>query len=165
MPRLGMDLHSNGQDKAMAVKPKYVGPGAGRNYKILGGDDVYVKATGADMGGCYSVFETTVPAGSGPPPHMHHREEEAFYVLEGQFEFKVGEKVISAATGSFLVAPRDVPHVFRNVGQTPARLLIVVTPSGFEDFVEEFATLPYDEPPDIARMVAIGQKYGIEFQF
>ena len=147
----------------MSSGAKYVQPGAGHCYRILGGDEVYVKASAEDTGGRYTVFETTVPPQGGPPPHVHHREEETFYVLEGQFEFKVGDQLVSAGTGAFLIAPKDVPHTFRNVGATPGRLIIMITPGGFERFIEEFATLPTDRPPDVVKMAEMGARHGLEF--
>lgn len=70
---------------------------------------------------------------------------------------------MTAAPGDVVFAPRDVPHTFRNVGPAPGRVVILVQPAGFEHFLEEFATLPPDQPPDFARMGAIAAKYGLEF--
>ena len=99
----------------------------------------------------------------GPPPHIHHREDESFFVLEGEFEFVVGGQARRAKPGDFLTGPKGVPHFFRNVGQTPGRLLIICRPAGFENFAREFAELPVDQPPDIPRMIEIGKRHGIEF--
>jgi mannose-6-phosphate isomerase-like protein (cupin superfamily) len=118
---------------------------------------------GEDSGGTFSLFETVTPPQAGPPPHVHHREDESFYILEGQFEFTIGDRKIAAEPGTFLFAPRDLPHWFRNVGNTPGKLLITVHPAGLEHFFAEFSELPTDAPPDIAKMTAIGNKYGIEF--
>ena len=142
---------------------KYLAPGEGTVFQVLGGDVVMVKAVSEDTGGSFSVFETLVPSQGGPPPHVHHREDEAFYVIEGQFEFRVGDRQIRATAGSYLWAPRDIPHRFRNVGETTGKLLIVIRPAGFERFIEAFSRLPPDAPPDWGRMSALAQEYGLEF--
>ena len=94
---------------------------------------------------------------------MHHREEEQFYVLEGNFVFHVGDRRIMAGQGSFVVAPKDVPHRFVNVGTTPGRVLVILRSAGFEHFFNEFAKVPTNAPPDPAMMKAIGEKFGLEF--
>lgn len=147
----------------MEKEVQHVAAGEGRTFHVLGGDRVTIKAVSADTGGTYSLFETTVPPQGGPPPHVHHREDEAFYILEGEFEFHLGDRVILASTGSYLWAPRDVPHRFINLGPTPGKLLIMIRPAGFEAFIEEFSRLPPDGPPDFAAMTAIAQRHGLEF--
>lgn len=147
----------------MSDAPRYLPPGQGDTFKVLGGDVVTIKATGEQTGGAYTMIETVTPPDAGPPRHVHHREEETFYILEGSFVFHLGDRRIMAGQGSVLVAPKGVPHRFANVGSTPGRLLIIVRPAGFEHFIREFATLPPDQPPDLAKMKAIGDKYGLEF--
>lgn len=104
--------------------------------------------------------------------HVHHNEDEAFYVLEGEMPFYVGEETIKAGPGSFLFGRRDVPHAY-TVDSGPARLLILLTPAGFEDLIRETSepakslTLapPLEEPPDEAKMeelMAIAARYGNE---
>ena len=149
--------------KKMDSKLRFVPSGAGTRFDVLGGDQVVIKATASDTNGAMTILETTVPAGAGPPRHVHTRESETFYVLEGEFEFEVdGEKII-AGVGAFLVAPPNLPHSFRNVTDQPGRLLVVCQPGGFESFIEAFAELPIDQPPDMAKMVQIGSDYGVTF--
>lgn len=145
------------------ANPKCMRAGEGRTHTVLGGDVVCFKVTGDDCEGAYALCETTVPPGGGPPPHVHHREDETFYVIEGEFEFYAKGETIKAEAGSLVIAPRDIPHTFKNVGSTPGKMLILVRPAGFENFIAEFATLPYDQPPDVAKMAAIAAKYGLEF--
>ncbi|QDT11651.1 quercetin 2,3-dioxygenase [Stieleria marina] len=145
------------------VAPRFVAPGSGMQYDVLGGDQITIKATAKDTGGAMTILETTVPAGAGPPRHMHSRESETFYVLEGEFEFEVDGETTRASVGAFLSAPPNVPHQFRNVADQPGRLLIVCQPGGFEDFVSDFASLPTDQPPDMARMAQIGADHGVTF--
>src|SRR5215213_8249012 len=87
--------------------------------------------------GAYSVLESVVQPSTGPEPHRHSREEEGFYVLEGQYEFRVGTQVIKAGPGDFLFAPRNVPQTYKNVGTTPSRHLTIVSPGGLESFFAE----------------------------
>ncbi len=144
-------------------------PGEGRAYSAVG--DVYrILATGEQTGGAYTLCEARVLPGGGPPPHIHHREEEAFFVLEGEITFRLaGEKVVAKA-GSFIQGPRGIPHAFKNEGSVPARMLIHVMPSGFENFLADFATpVPtFDSPPtpvtpaDIQKLLAVAPIYGIE---
>ena len=144
-------------------------PGEGAAFSAVG--DVYRHlATGAQTGGAYVLTEARVLPGGGPPPHMHHREDEAFFILEGEIVFTLGGRRIVAGAGTFVQAPRDIPHAFKNESAAPARMLITVTPPGFERFMEEFAQpVPsFDSPPlpvtpaDIEKLLAVAPKYGIE---
>jgi quercetin dioxygenase-like cupin family protein len=147
----------------MIFKKRFLPADSGESYDVIGGNHVTIKATGEDTDGAFTVIETIVPPHAGPPRHVHHRESETFYVVEGEFEFHVGDEKTSATAGAFLIAPPDVPHQFRNISDRPGKLLVVCQPAGFENFIKEFATLPANAPPDPARMAAIGIKYGIEF--
>lgn len=145
------------------LKPKCVPAGVGAVLQVLGGDVVTIKLSGADSEGSMVVLETVTPSGMGPPPHCHWREDESFYVLEGRFDFHVGGTVVPAGPGSYLFAPRGVPHFFRNVGDSAGRLLIHVQPAGIEAFFEELSRLPPDGPPPPEVLADFHQRYGIEF--
>ncbi len=95
-----------------------------------------VKASGADTGGQYTLVEITAPAGFQAPLHVHYREDEGFYVLEGSVTIHVGEETVELGPGQHAYGPRDVPHTF-TIGPGGARMLWVLAPSGFEDFIEE----------------------------
>lgn len=95
------------------------------------------KASGEDTGGAYSLTDSMVPPQGDPPPHIHHREDEAFRVLEGELEVLVGENKFKAGAGSFGHLPKGVLHSYQNVGTGPARLLTLMVPAGLERFVEE----------------------------
>lgn len=95
------------------------------------------KASGEDTGGAYSLTDSMVPPQGDPPPHIHHREDEAFRVLEGELEVLVGENKFKAGAGSFVHLPKVVLHSYQNVGTGPARLLTLMVPAGLERFVEE----------------------------
>ncbi len=147
----------------MTKPPHYVAPGDGPRFDVLGGDQITIKANSDDTDGAMTVLETVVPAGAGPPRHMHTRESETFYVLEGEFEFEIDGERTMASPGSFLIAPPNLPHQFRNTTDKPGKLLIVCQPGGFEKFAEAFASLPTDQPPDMAKMAQIGADHGISF--
>jgi quercetin dioxygenase-like cupin family protein len=131
-----------------------------------------IKATKEQTGGRSSVVEILAPGGYGSVLHVHHREDEGFYILEGEMTFYVGDQVIKAQPGSYLFGPRDVPHAF-TVDSGPARLLFVFSPAGLEGLIRETGepagslTVPPqpEEEPDEAemeRMAAIGARYGAE---
>ena len=128
-----------------------------------------VKASSADTDGRAFVVEMLAPRGAGSPLHVHHREEEWFYVAEGELTFWVGGQVIDAPAGSFVYGPRDIPHTF-DVRSAEARFLLVTEPAGFEAFMraasEPALTLtippPPTEPPDVEGLTALAAQYGIE---
>ena len=147
---------------------RHIGPGEGRALWVAG-DLVTFKVVGEDTDGAFLLGEEVSPPGGGPPPHVHRREDETFCVLEGEYEFLVGERTIRAGAGSIIYARRNVPHTFKNVGPAPARMLAFVTPAGFEGFLEEVGEEAKDgsSPPpfgqeEIERLLAAAPKYGIE---
>jgi quercetin dioxygenase-like cupin family protein len=129
----------------------------------LFGDEITRKVTGDETGGAYAIVESRVDPGGGPPPHIHHGEEELFYVSEGEFELRWGSELRRGGPGTIALLPRDVPHGFRNVGKTPGRLVTVISPAGFEGFFEEVFALPPADRSDMAKVSAIGAKYRVEF--
>ena len=146
-----------------------LGNGEGPAFSAVG--DVYrLLATGEQTGGAYVLSEARVLPGGGPPPHIHHREDEAFFVLEGEITFILGDQKVVANPGAFIQGPRGIPHAFKNESNAPARMLIFVTPPGFDKFLTEMAQpVPsWESPPvpvtpeDIQKLLAIAPKYGIE---
>src|SRR5262245_66051805 len=110
--------------------------GQGKAYWVVG--DLYtVLASGEDTGGAFALIHAEVPPGGGPPPHLHRREDEAFYVLEGEVAFRADGRDIAATAGTWVTLARGSLHTFRNVGAATAKMLIVVTPSGLEQFFAE----------------------------
>src|SRR4029450_8194289 len=106
-------------------------PGEGRTIAVVG--DVYrFLATGEDTDGKYALFEAVVPPGGGPPPHVHSREEEGFYVLAGEITFQLGKEQFIAGAGTFANVPIGTLHSFRNESDRPAKMLISVAPAGLE---------------------------------
>lgn len=141
---------------------------AGKTYSVVG-DKYTVLASGDQTGGAYSLTEAIVPPGGGPPPHYHTREEESFYVLEGEITFTVEDRPIVGAAGTFVQIPRRVPHAFTNSGSVTARMLILLSPAGFEQYFAECGTelssreaaaIP-PSPEEIEKLLSVAPKYGI----
>jgi quercetin dioxygenase-like cupin family protein len=118
-----------------------VEPGEG-NGVSLGGLGVIFKVSSEDTGGTFSVVEHPIDPGILVPPHVHEREDELSYVLEGEIGARVGDRELERlAAGSYLFKPRRVPHAFWNATEAPARLLEIIVPAGFEHFFVELAEL------------------------
>ena len=128
-----------------------------------------LKASSETTDGRVAVIEHLGPRGAGSPLHVHHREDEWFYVLEGELTFWVGGQVVRAPAGSFVYGPRDVPHTFV-VASEVARFLLVSEPAGFDGFFRATAVPaerleippPPTEAPDIAGLTALAAEHGIE---
>ena len=141
---------------------KLVPPKEGRTLMVAGGRYT-IKASGEDTGGAYALIEMFLPPGSGPPPHLHEREEESFYILEGTLLFQVGDETLTAEAGTFVKTPRGISHAFKNMGTIPARVLLLVIPAGLENFFEEVGQ-PLGETPsplDPEKVKRTAPKYGV----
>jgi quercetin dioxygenase-like cupin family protein len=127
-----------------------------------------VKATAEHTGGAYGLVESWIPAGASPPLHVHHREDEAFFVLEGRVRFRAGDEEIVAEAGSFVFLPRDLPHTFVVESGEGAHMLTLLSPGGGESFFVEGGRtpegpgLPPPGPPDVARLRELSPRYGHE---
>lgn len=130
-----------------------------------------VLADSKETGGHYALIESLSPKGAEPPRHIHRREDETFYVLEGEITFYVGEETYKATPGGFVYAPRGVPHSY-TFETDVIRMLVLVAPGGFEEFFRppmasepaRAAELPpqAEGPPDVEGIVAALEGYGIE---
>ena len=141
------------------IRATTVPPGAAKSVDVFG-VRVDIGLRGEDTGGAYALYQVCCGPGIGSPPHVHTLDDEAFLVLEGEFEFLRGEQVFRAGPGTFVALPRHLPHCFKNVGQGPGRLLGIATPAGHERFFEEASRLAF--PPDPEQALAVCQKHGIE---
>jgi len=166
---------SNGREKIMAqetmpsqgLQPVAVGKDAG-NARWWFGSLAVIKATAADTGGQMAIIEITEPPGAEAPLHVHHREAEGFWLLEGSATFEVGDTTIEAEAGDYLFGPRDIPHGY-TVGAAGCRMLFIMTPSGIEEFIIETSepaasrTLPppLEEEPDWEELAVRAHAYGI----
>jgi mannose-6-phosphate isomerase-like protein (cupin superfamily) len=142
--------------------------GEGKAFWFLG-TLFEVKATGVETGGSFSLIEELNPPGDGPPLHIHHNEDETFYILEGEVTFICGEKTIRATPGSYVYAPRGIPHTYRVEGTQPARMLTMMVPAGVEQFFIELGTpaLELTLPPDtvttdMEKLGCLAKKYNLE---
>jgi quercetin dioxygenase-like cupin family protein len=150
------------------LKPIALDAGEGEAFWFMGALAM-IKASGETTDGRVAVIELLAPQGAGSPLHVHHREDEWFYVIEGALTFWVGGQVIEATAGSFVYGPRDVPHTFL-VSSPEARYLVVTEPAGFESFMrtvgQPAATLtippPAAPPSDPAPLIAAAAQCGIE---
>ena len=141
--------------------PVHLGPGEGATLQNPVGGPLTFKLRDEQTGGALIVFESEVAPKDGPPLHVHAHEDEGLYVLDGELRFRCGDDVRRGAVGSFVFVPRGVAHCFQNVGDRPARLLVVFTPSGMERFFERFAALPAGAvDPDAFR--TIGAEVGMD---
>ena len=166
---------SNGREKIMAqetmpsqgLQPVAVGKDAG-NARWWFGSLAVIKATAADTGGQMAIIEITEPPGAEAPLHVHHREAEGFWLLEGSATFEVGDTTIEAEAGDYLFGPRDIPHGY-TVGAAGCRMLFIMTPGGIEEFIIETSepaasrTLPppLEEEPDWEELAVRAHAYGI----
>ena len=155
----------------LSSKTIHIGPGVGRAVRMAGAQLITRKVSSKQTGGAYSLFEVAVRPGGGPTPHIQHREDECFYVLEGRFEFLFEGSRLEAGPGSLIYIPMGNLHAFKNIGEATARLLMSQTPGGsHERFIEETgepaieqATSPVkQEVLDTERLFAIGAEYGVE---
>jgi mannose-6-phosphate isomerase-like protein (cupin superfamily) len=127
-----------------------------------------IKLRAADTGGAYGLVEATAPAGSGPPLHVHRDADEAFWVLSGRLTILCGDREFSAGPGDFALLPRDVPHAFLVEGDQPARLLILISPGGGEEFFAlagqpaDGPGLPPPSPPDMEALQRAAAHVSIE---
>jgi quercetin dioxygenase-like cupin family protein len=133
------------------------------------GDTMIFKATGADTAGRLLVLENLSAPGGGPPLHIHRREDETFYVLDGVFEIIRGDERIVARTGDLVHVPPGTPHRFSNIGERASRILIWFSPAGLEGFFREAGTpapgdspAPPVDPEEIRRTGLAAPRYGLE---
>lgn len=143
------------------MEPKFLSLGSGQPLNVLG-DHMTVRLTGEETGGRFTLVEQANEPGTGIPMHVHEHEDELFHVLEGRMEFSVGAESMTATAGTTVFLPRNVPHAWMVVGDTPARTLLSVFPSGAEKMWQELGDLPAG-PPDMMRVVGICARHGVKF--
>lgn len=118
-----------------------VGPGEGTRLPGPAGGDALIRLRTEDTAGSVALIENVIGPRMGPPLHVHAREDELWYILEGSFRFRADEAILSAQTGSLVFVPRGTAHCFQNLGDTPARIMVMFMPSGMERFFEQHAAL------------------------
>jgi quercetin dioxygenase-like cupin family protein len=132
------------------------------------GELLTMYATAEQTGGAFSLMEELLPRGAEPPPHVHRREDESFFVLDGELTVRVGDQTFAAKPGSFVYCPRDVPHLL-TVETERVRMLTLCTPGGVERLFVELGEPaptrelpPGDGEPDVERIVSLASHYGAE---
>ncbi len=126
-----------------------------------------LKATSESTGGTLSLIEALVAPETAVPWHVHHRDDEMFYILDGSFLFKCGDELFQAGPGSFVFLPRDIPHSLKNVGQTVAKVLVLSTPAGLHQYFVDAGTPALEDglrpqPVDPQKLAAVAAQYGME---
>lgn len=153
-------------DHGAAAGVSHVRAGDGPSRWVLG-DTYTFKATAESTGGALTLLEASIPAGSGPPPHRHANEDEAFYLLAGALQLSAGTEIFVARAGDFVFIPRGTLHCFKNVGVDAAHALILLAPAGFERFFAEVGSpaRPGEQPapltPDeLNHIIELAPRYG-----
>ena len=150
----------------------HIPPGKGARSLWVLGELLTYKVPSQQTGGAYALFEVTMQPGSGPPPHVQHREDESFYLVEGEYEFPVVGETLRVGAGSLVYVPKGTLHAHKNVGEGVGRMLVTQTPGGlYEGFFKEVGVAAptnvvmgslEDGSPEAARISVIAARYGIE---
>ena len=144
--------------------------GQGKSFWVLG--DLYTfKVTGKETNGSFTVIDQVIQPQGGPPPHIHHKEDEAFYVLEGKFAFLCGENQSVFEAGSFVYVPKGTLHTFKNIDSKQGRLLVTITPAGLEEFFYAIGTPAVDlrnppafDPGVIEKLMRLAENYQMDIK-
>ena len=123
------------------------------------GRDLIFKVTGEDTGGAFDYFIVEVAPRSGPPLHVHHKQEETIHVLKGRFKVRVGDEIFYCEEGDFIYLPSKMPHAFLNLTDEVAEIIVVYTPGGGHKFYEELGPLMRNGKPDQKMIGQLFEKY------
>ena len=148
----------NTQDRSHKV----IRADAGRPFNVMGSMMSY-KVTAEETGGAYSLAVEITPPHGGLPLHVHHREVEAMYILEGEYEIQCGDEVFRATADTFVFLPKDIPNRYQNLGDTPGKFIHITSPGGFEKLVERTSLICASGPPDMQQVKEAAEHYGVEF--
>jgi quercetin dioxygenase-like cupin family protein len=154
---------SNPTSDAPRPAARIVRPGEGQRVRAFG-NEIEFMLTGEKTADSLTVGLATVPAGNGPPPHVHYAEDELFLILEGEYSIYLDGDWTNVGPGTVVYLPRGSVHTFRVISATPGRHWTLQTPSGFERYFERAAEVfAAPGPPDVKRLAAITAEYGAEF--
>jgi quercetin dioxygenase-like cupin family protein len=142
---------------------KVVQPGEGRAGRLGPGVGVQFKIDGADTGGALSIVEHPFEVGALVRPHVHTREDEISIVLEGEIGFRSEDQEVVLRAGGYIIKPRNQVHAMWNAGTTPARMIEIISPAGFEGFFRGFADLNDAGPIDLAAVADLAKEYGLPY--
>jgi quercetin dioxygenase-like cupin family protein len=153
----------------------FISPSSHRVFNVggnIGGHVATFKTTGRETDGAYSVMASIIPQAAEVPPHIHTRESEGFYVVEGQMEFILGEDTVVANSGDFIHSPKGQYHTWRNTGVIPAKILFIFTPAGIENLFDEIGvpvqgpgSMEFVTPQYVEKFHDACRRYGIETRF
>lgn len=146
-----------------AARLKVVQPGEGRAGGLAPGVGVVFKIDGEDAGGALSIVEHPFAVGALVPPHIHTLEDEYSIVLEGEIGFRSNDREVVLGPGGYIVKPRGEVHAMWNAGSTPARMIEVISPAGFERFFRELTDMTAVGAPDPATIAALAGRYELPF--
>ena len=138
-------------------------PGGGRAGGLAPRVGVVFKIDGEDSGGALSIVEHPFAVGALVPPHIHHREDEYSIVLEGEIGFRSNDREVVLGPGGYIIKPRGEVHAMWNAGSSPARMIEVISPAGFEGFFRELSDLTAIGAPDPAAIAALAEQYELPF--
>src|ERR687898_151653 len=142
---------------------KVVQPGDGRAGRLGPGVGVHFKIEGTDTGGALSVVEHPLDVGALVRPHVHTQEDEISIVLEGEIGFRSEDQEVVLRPGGYIVKPRNQVHAMWNAGHSHARMIEIISPSGFEGFFRGFADLNDAGPIDLAAVASLAADYGLPY--
>jgi mannose-6-phosphate isomerase-like protein (cupin superfamily) len=140
--------------------PVAIQPGAGRELTNLG---VTHKLTSDQTGGAYYLCEAVFGPESGSPFHIHHREAEVIYVLEGVIEIRLAEEKLLIPAGGVVHLPREIPHALYNPLRQDLKIMVHAIPGGLEHYFDEMESALQNGPLDNETFISISQKYGLEW--
>jgi mannose-6-phosphate isomerase-like protein (cupin superfamily) len=142
-----------------------IAPGAGRSVWLgrPGSIGVDFKLDGDPSDGRFSVIEHPIGPGTLVPPHIHTREDEFSFVLQGEIGARIGDEIVHATPGSYIIKPRNIWHTFWNAGPEPARIIEIISPAGFEKFFAQMAELAKAGPPTPEALDRLASEYGLSF--
>lgn len=151
------------------ISPRMIAPELKNSYWYIGHLMSFL-ITSKDTNGSFALLHAIEIKGLEPPPHIHTREDESFYLLDGEINYSVGNEVFKARKGDWMFLPRNILHSFQ-VKTDQAEVLIHLSPGGFEEYFREmsepakaFAVPPRPQgPPDVKRIVETASRYGIKF--
>ena len=148
---------------SVATQVKAIKPGDGRRGSLAPGVGVIFKIDGEDTGGALSIVEHPFQVGALVPPHVHTLEDEVSIVLEGEIGFRSNDQEVVLGPGGYIIKPRGEVHAMWNAGSSPARMIEVIAPAGFERFFREFVDITDVGPPGPGVVAELGARYQLPF--
>jgi quercetin dioxygenase-like cupin family protein len=150
------------RDDTFKQEPILVPPGGGEKLNIAG-TQIFHKVKSTNTKNAFSVVEIVTPVGKGVDLHVHQREDELVYLLDGEIEVTLGDQKMKAVPGVMALLPRGIPHGFKNIGNKPSRLLDTILPGQFDNYFVELARLFAKGEPSQEQNDALSRKYAIRY--